>query len=263
MGRIISLEDNLNVVYTESAKKILPFTIALYIPAPEKKSIEHLGSGVLLRRNNDYFLVTAGHCMKQDNKIIYSGILDGRDFVKLQGAAMVEQGFEKKFDIGILRLDEQSKNACLRNNQFVNDWDLMNNSNIPYKTEYLVGGYPNSKVSVDHKAKVVKKEFMPYLCQSSEEKLYRKLSFQQSQNLLLQYDRRRSTLLGSGQMSISSYPKGLSGCGVWYIPDYFVQDLQNISPYLSGIIIEYHQNYRTLVATKIEPIDILLKGMST
>jgi hypothetical protein len=32
---------------------------------------------------------------------------------------------------------------------------------------------------------------------------------------------------------------------------------------LSGIIIEYHQNYRTLVATKIEPIGLLLKGMAT
>jgi hypothetical protein len=128
-------------------------------------------------------------------------------------------------------------------------------------TEYLLSGFPLTKVSVDHYAKKVEKDMVPFLCQSQGEYYYKKLVFHPRESLLVKLDRRRSHIWDSGEMSMAPKLKGMSGCGLWYVPNYFVEDLENVVPHLAAIFIEYHPNYRTAVATKFEVIAPLLQGL--
>jgi hypothetical protein len=262
MSTIITLEENVGIIYTKVTEKILPSTATLYIPSEKGGgSIEALGSSVLYQDNEDYFLITAGHCLKQDGNVIVSGVLDGRNFHYLKGEIMIDRGFGDKTDIGIIRLSDGSRDACLRNHTFITRNQIINNSGIKDPTTYLVAGFPNSKVLIQHRAKKVEKDLLPYVCQSAEEYYYRKLEFTPYQNLLLHLDRRRSTIWGSGEMSMSPKTKGLSGCGVWYVPDYFVENIETIRPLLSGIFIEYYREFRIAAVTKFEMIAPLLKGL--
>jgi hypothetical protein len=85
--------------------------------------------------------------------------------------------------------------------------------------------------------------------------------FSPADSLLLRLDRRRNTQWGSGEMSMAPQPKGMSDCGIWYAPDCFLENLENISPLLSSIFIEYYPRYRTIVATKFDVIVPMLKGL--
>jgi hypothetical protein len=144
MGLLITLDDNAGMVYTRAAEKVFSSTVTLYFPSDKGGgSIEPLGSGVLYQENGDHFLLTAGHCIKQDGKKIISGILDGRAFKNLQGMAMVESGLENKIDVGIIKLDEETRDACLRNHTFISSRQIFNNADgVTKPTEYLLAGFP-------------------------------------------------------------------------------------------------------------------------
>jgi hypothetical protein len=263
MRSIITLEDNVGLIYTKAAEKVLPSTVTLYISLEKGgDSIESLGSGILVQYEANYFLITAGHCLKQDKKVILSGILDGREFHNLKGVALVEHGLKEKIDVGIVKLSDESIQACLRNHQFIPQSQILNNSIVKQPADYFVAGFPNTKVQIQHRAKKVKKDLAPFLMQSRTPEYYQKLIFHPDESLLLRFDKRRSTIWSSGEISMAPNPEGMSGCGIWYIPDYFVQNLDNITPMLSSIFIEYHPSYRTIVATKFEVITPLLKGLA-
>lgn len=263
MGTLITLDDNAGMVYARAAEKVFPCTVTVYVPSEKGGgSIEPLGSGVLYQENDDYFLLTAGHCIKQDGKKILSGILNGRAYKSLQGMAMVEPGIDNKIDVGIFKLDEGSRDACLRNHKFISPWQIFNNTiGVNKATEYMLAGFPLTKVSVNHVARKVEKDMVPHLCQSQGEYYYEKLVFHPGESLLVKLDRRRSRIWGSPDMSMATKLKGMSGSGMWYVPNYFVEDFHNVIPYLAGIFIEYHPNFRTAVATKFEVFVPILKGL--
>jgi hypothetical protein len=259
MASILTFEDNVDAIYSEAARRITPYTPILYMPSLKKEdSIDAVGSSVLFRRENRYYLITAGHCIKQDGEMIKIGVLDKRDFRRLGGKVVIAKGEGDKTDIGIILLDEPSREACIRNYTFLDDYNIMQNQWLPDEKDYLIAGYPLSKVSIDHKRKQIKVGLMPYLSKSRPAILYESMGYPKNQNLLLTYDRRRSGFIAGGDMNMSPYPKGLSGCGVWYIPNYFVENIQNVKFNLSAILIEYHPSRRTIVATKFEVIQYLL-----
>lgn len=263
MSLLITLDDNARIVYTRAAEIVFRSTVTLYVPSDKSGgSIEPLGTGVLYQENDDYFLLTAGHCIKQEGKKIQSRILDGRVYKAMNGMALVERGIDNKIDIGIIKLDEQSTAACLRNHVFISPKQIFHNTNgVTEPTEYMLAGFPLTKVSVSHGAKKVEKDMAPFLCQSQGEYHYQKLVFRPGETFLMKLDRRRSHVWGSPDMSMAPKLKGMSGGGIWYVPNYFVQSLDNVVPYLAGIFIEYHPNFRTAVATKLEVFAPLLKGL--
>jgi hypothetical protein len=191
------------------------------------------------------------------------GILDGRDFHSLKGLAMVEHGADEKIDVGIVKLSKESIEVCLRNHKFISQSQILNYTGIVQPADYFVAGFPVSKIQIQHRAKRVEKDLAPLLMRSRTLDYYQKLVFHPDESLLLAFDKRRSTIFGSGQMSMAPNPKGMSECGVWYVTDYFVQNLDTTIAMLSAIFIEYHPNYHTTVATKFEVIKPLLKGLSS
>jgi hypothetical protein len=230
MASIITLEDNVGLIYHKVAEKVLPSTTTLYIPSDKGGgSIEPLGSAVLLEYDESHFLITAGHCLRQKGEIIFSGILNGREFHNLKGMAMIEHGLNEKIDVGIFKLSKESTEVCLQNHKFISQTQILNSSGIRHPAEYLAAGWPISKFQIQHRAKKVGKDLVPLLLQSQEPRYYQKLMFSPADSLLLRFDRRRNTQWGSGEMSMAPGPKGISGCGIWYAPDYFLENLDNIA----------------------------------
>jgi len=165
MGLLVTLEDDTGMILHTAAGKILPSTVTLYIPSTKGGgSLEPLGSGVLYREGAGYFLLTAGHCIKQKGYVIRTGILDGRNFHSLTGRVAIERGHGDKLDIGVIRLSESSAAVCLRNHAFIAANQIYHAQDVREKDLFLAAGFPNSKVSVDHSKKRIKKDLMPYAC---------------------------------------------------------------------------------------------------
>jgi hypothetical protein len=259
MSKIISLQDNARLVNEKAYKSLLHFTPQLFILTEEKNSIEAFGSGVFFEIEDNHYLITAGHCIRQNGANISVGILDKGRFTFLKGTVVLEQGKDNKIDVAVVKLSNESVIICKHNYGFITQTHLLENRTITEETEYLIVGHPISKTSIDYKRKKIKYEPLGYLSKSREDKYYGKLGFNKQQSILLSFNRRRSCFMFEGGMNISPNPKGISGCGLWYIPSYFTEE---ITFKLAGIMVEYHNELNTVVATKNEVIIPLILALT-
>jgi hypothetical protein len=253
MSKIISFTDNVSLIYKEAASKILRHTPQLFIPTKDsRKPFEAFGSGVLYRYGNKHFLITAAHCIKQRDELIKIGILDKGNLHLLKGTVIIHRGNKDEIDIAIVCLAEESIAACNRKFEFLTHHNILQNRNMNVPTEYCVVGHPISKTYIDVKRKMVTHEPLLFIGKSKDQHFYDKIGLDIRVNTLIGFNKRRSSFLGENEMNISPEPKGISGCGLWYIPSYFVEDIKNVNYMLSGIMIEHHINKNVMVSTKIE-----------
>lgn len=168
-------------------------------------------------------------------------------------------GVHKEIDICVIQLSPPSIDVCFRNFDFINYTQKLINAGISDNQAYLLFGHPGSKISIDHGRRKIKQEAMAYVCKSTIEFKFEKFHFHSLIHLMLEFDQRRSTIMGTGVKSASPSPQGISGCGIWYVPDYFVEDLQNVDIKLAAILIEYFPEYRLLAAVKMDQVDALIR----
>src|SRR5580693_4847375 len=106
---IITLEENLCLVYNEATRQIRFYTPLLFINSLDHRdSVEAIGCCVLFKNENGYYLITAAHCIKQSDIQIKIGIMDHLDFHLIQGKVVLFKGDEDKIDIGVIKLQQNS-----------------------------------------------------------------------------------------------------------------------------------------------------------
>ena len=82
------------------------YTVPLFSPPPDGVTVPPpLGSGILFRREEKFYLLTAGHCLKQRGVPTNAGVFLGKEFAVLPGRMIVDIGDDGKTDIGIAELD--------------------------------------------------------------------------------------------------------------------------------------------------------------
>jgi hypothetical protein len=86
-------------------------------------------------------------------------------------------------------------------------------------------------------------------------------SVNHSESLLLGYNQRKSTFLEQKAMNMAPDPTGISGGGIWFIPEYNVPAVENVEYLLCGILIEHYNKQNLIKATKIEEVIQLLRGL--
>lgn len=253
MNKIISFADNVSLIYNEAGKKILKHTPQLFTPSKDpRKPFDAFGSAVLYQHGNRYFLITAAHCIQQCGEMIKIGILDKGNLHLLKGTVIMQRGNKDEIDIAVVCLAEESINACRRNFEFLTKHEILLNKNIDRPTEYCILGHPISKTYIDTKRKKVTHEPLLFIGKSKDQFFYNKFGLDSQVNTLIGFNKRRSSFLGENDMNICPEPTGISGCGLWYIPSYFVEHAKNVDYMLSGIMIEHYANKNLMVGTKIE-----------
>lgn len=258
MSSIITIENNFASIYEEATKQILKCTPQLYIADKNKKAITPFGSCVLFRHGSNYFLITAGHCLKQENELIQVLVLSSGKFHAIKGALVIQRGL---IDLGVIHLSVESTEFIKSNYSFVDASYLLIDSHIKFETEYLIVGYPISKTQVDAKRKKVKVEPFVFIGTSKENEHYSKHGFSIENNVLINYSKRKNGFLFENEMNIGPNPKGISGCGLWYIPSYFIENPEKVNFKLAGIMIEFLSEYNIMAATRTKKIIELVKSL--
>jgi hypothetical protein len=261
--RLISLEKHVQMVYEEAAKKILLHTPLLFIRSTQREnSIEPLGSGVLFKAREKHFLLTAAHCIQQKRELIKIGVLNKEGKLRLlKGKVVMQRGERNEIDIGVVELEPESVNLCKETHSFLHETQVVQNQNIKDETDYLIVGQPISKTSIDHVRGKIRREPLVFIGKSKNQKFYERMGYDKRIHTFLGYNRRRGRLLGVNEMSMAPDPQGISGCGLWYITSYFMEDISKVEYRLSGIMTEYFQNENAVMATKIERVLAILKSI--
>lgn len=246
-------EEKLNILTQKACNMALAATPILSLPDPP--SAIPIGCGIYLKVNDDYFLLSAGHLLNMEDwpKIIAPG--NGTSMTYLNGTIATtfkNQKSDDTIDFAVLQFAKrQIKHLVDGRFEFIRIQNVMINHTVNPNGYYIIAGYPNSGV----KKKAGEALFNPipvkFLTYSLKESQYKKHNFDPEHFILVKYQRKIAPF-GSKIKQITKELQGISGSGLWYIPD--MNDRVNGIPklFLVGIMTENHKDKGFLAALKID-----------
>jgi hypothetical protein len=258
---ILSHEDiqDENLMYV--AKKISTFTPLLCYK--EQNRMVPVSSGLFLKFRKNRFLVTAAHTHKQ-----YSdkglGIFFKKTFVTIGSSYVLsspEDTEGDRIDICAYNLSDEFLVLIGDNFSFF-DLESINTDfvNDP-KDLMLIFGHPLTRIAFNERTKKVTSAPFIFRTDSvSEESIHKKLCVKKFSHQLLFYDKSRIRKLGSDSRAQGPKPNGLSGCGVWHLSEIIVPDPESIHFRPTGILIEYFEEHKAFVITRLNVISEILRN---
>lgn len=246
-------EEQLNILSQKIFKTVLQVTPIISEPNPP--SAIPLGCGIFLKINEDRYLISAGHLLnlKDWPKLMVPGADD--KMVCLNGVVVTTYKDEKTdnpIDFALLKFSSrQNKHFDKGNLAFCNPSNIIVNHKVEENGYYVIAGYPVTgvtKTSGKAEFKPIPVKFLTYPIKTEK---YEKHGFNPDHYILVKYQRKLASF-GSKQKQITKELTGISGSGLWYVPNW--NDLKNGVPkfYLVGIMVENYKDKGFLVALRID-----------
>ena len=247
---IISLGNHIQLAMEAIGPVINSFTYPVFVNA-ENNRPDLIASSVAINLNNRTYLITASHVL---DTVIFA---KSPFYIALEGAFIQLEGefirSVKKprdpFDIAFLELSAEM--VVSNNIQVLSAESLMIRKNFKEVQLSLIHGYPCSK---NNQFKALRRgTTFKSLAYSYGGKVDREFNNWQEYNkhqdfhICMNYGRGRGI---SGEITTPPTPRGISGGGLWLIPNL----LSPHNVYLSGIFIEYHSAGKVSFSTKIEKV---------
>ncbi|WP_126652193.1 hypothetical protein [Chryseobacterium aureum] len=247
------------------SNSILTHTPIINLPQPP--SAKPVGCGIYLKTDSARYLISAGHLLNVDDWKKFIAPAGGDKMIWLNGVLATtynKNNDNLDIDFSVLRFSSRM-NKHFTDEQwiFISNDQILVNHKIDYNGYYFVAGYPISGV----KKKVGEAVFNPIplklITQSILQKRYAKLGYSEEQFILVEY-RRKLQAFGAKQAQITKEIQGISGSGLWYVPDFNDKDENGIPKYfLVGIMTENHKDKGFLLALKIDFVtEIIIKAFA-
>lgn len=253
-------EEELNILALRVSNTALQVTPILSEPNPP--STNPLGCGIFLRINEDRYLISAGHLLNLDDwpKLMVPGASD--KMVWLNGTVITTYENQKShnpIDFGLLKFSErQNKHLANGSFGFCNPSDIIVNHNVEQNGYYVISGFPITGI----KRRAGRAEFTPYpvmlLTYPIKPAQYEKFGFNSDHFILVKYQRKLASF-GSKRKQITKELTGISGSGLWYIPDWNNRKDGVPRFYLVGIMVENYKDKGFLAALRIDFVTEAIK----
>lgn len=245
--------ETLHILMERVARTALRVTPVISVPNPP--SAIPVGCGIFLKINDDRYLISAGHLLnlKDWPKLIVPGANDS--MIWLNGVVLTtyeKSNTDNPIDFGLLKFSErQNKHFEGGNLKFCNPSNIIVNHKVEQGGYYVIAGYPISGI----KKKSGKAEFditpVKYLTYPLEIEKYERHGFNPDHFILVKYQR-KVVPFGSERKRITKKLRGISGSGLWYVPNW--NDRKKGTPkfYLVGIMVENYKDKGFVVALRID-----------
>lgn len=223
-NKILALKDNYMIVVDETTREVLKYSPLLYLREHRKtdgKKITPCASCILVSAEKQYFLITAGHVI-EENDPEDLGILIENVFNILIGEMRYINPYldEKsdKIDIAVWKLDEKIANILKQRYKFLPIEKLgLNHELILDEPRYLVVGFPWRKSKPNPISKIIRPKPLVFAGKVATEDAYKELHLERHTNIVLNYLQRKIVNGKTGFVRKGVKPEGISGCGIWYI----------------------------------------------
>ena len=255
------LDEKLNSLAQHVLNTILRVTPVIF--KPNLPNANPQGCGIYLRINDDLYLITAGHLLNVKDWLELAIIGGYNNLVNLNGTLMTTH---KKFetnnpiDFALFKFSER-QNKHLRGGSFAfcNPSNVIVNHKVEQNGYYLISGYPVTGIkkksgTSDYHPEPVKMTTFPL-----ELKKYDEYGVNPDHFILLHYQRKVAPF-GSKEKRIMKELQGISGSGLWYVPNW--NDRTNDGTpkfHLVGIMIENHKDKGYLKALRIDFVTETIK----
>jgi hypothetical protein len=252
-----------------AARMILSSTPQLFrkYGSSEPFHIEPLATGILIKVNSVHFLITAAHVLQykgedinpEDIGIITGGnefnILNGH--IKFTRLSLHENN--NNIDLAIWKIDDERVVKEIESKFTFLSPERIDITHTPVQeSKYLIVGFPITRSKKKPNTLKIKVDPFIFLTKQSKKNIYSKLILQQHSNLIVDYRKRRIRNF-NGSTGQGPDPYGLSGCGLWYLPEMKIGDDNRVESKLVGIMTEWHNTQNALVATRIHIVTEIIR----
>lgn len=247
---LISAEDFKNQQAFLLGKKLYRYT-----PPIIKLAVvpEFVASCVLFKYNESCFLVTAAHVLKYNDRRLLRIPLN-KSVLPIAGEHLITSAptiENDKIDVAVFKLDQGAIDALIDEGFLFYDMSRINvdPENIG-EDSYITFGHPISRNEVKLGQKKLRVEPFNYRTNVSvDQNLYHSLGFTPDTHQILYYRKRKIRDSFSNNIITGPDPVGMSGCGVWCVPNLLVPD-ESLVFFPTSIIIEYDIKRNALIGTR-------------
>jgi hypothetical protein len=215
-------------------------------------------TGVFIKIENCHFLITAAHVVEDlENEIFLEYEKD--KVVKLGGEwtiCPISQGSERvkdQIDVAFLKLDDESIDLVKGRYVFLPDNEIQINHQISEFPLYSAIGFPATRNKFDKYKKELKRNPFILITQPASNEIYNQLECKSSHNIIVHYDKQNIFDYSKNQRFNGPDAYGMSGGGLWYVPQQYLKSEGKIEKRLVGILIEWPvKNRKYWIVAKID-----------
>jgi len=247
---IISVSDHINMVMEEIQLRLNAYTYPVFVNAKNEKP-DLIASSVIVNIKSKNYLITASHVLDDVTDINSPFYIATKGpFIAIKGEFIRSIGKDRDdFDIAFTELS--SDFVTLNDLNVLDENRLMINKNFKSVHLHLIHGYPCSKNKQGSSLKDTDK-FNSYAfsyggkVDKSFDK-WEKFNKNKDYHTCMNYGIAKDI---DGEVNMPPSPRGISGGGLWLIPDSF----QSTNIYLDAIFIEYYEKDKVSFSTKINKV---------
>lgn len=251
---MFSFQDGIHNVINKSYESIIKHSVQIMdYNFDSLKTVKYPfshASGVLIKSNKAYYILTAGHVIQRD-KPQHLSVLLGREVHLIKGRVDKVEA-QLSTDIALIKLENDLVTRIKKHRVFLDFKGICSSHKLIETQNYHVVGFPSSYNKINKKTNFVTSKTFSLLTSKVDDKWFGKLEYSKEISYLMGYKRKKVIFSKNNKKAIGPKPDGLSGCGLWYIPNMLIEKGQEVPYYLIGILAEFVREQNILVFTKVD-----------
>jgi hypothetical protein len=246
-----------NELLNQLSRKVFPLTLksTTSICSPKPPVVNHLGSGVVLEINNSYFIISAGHLFNVDDfpKLMIPAKDDKMTLCNGKLITTYKNYNDKnKVDLAVFRFSERQNKHIEGHYRFIKPNEIQLEHKTVETSSYIISGYPINNVEKITGKPIYIAEPLQILTSTVRNRTYKKFGFDPSIHILVKLYGRVKPFLSTHKKRLKK-PTGISGSGLWYVPDWTKINDDGVPKHLLiGILTDNYIDQGFVVAVKID-----------
>lgn len=214
------------------------------------------GSGVFIKVENQYFVLTAAHVVDYMHNDVFVGI-DNKTLLKLGGEwtgnIPANKRENDRIDTAILKLDDISIKKVKAKYEFLDISEVGINHNFEIMPKYQSVGFPASQSKYNKFKNETKSKPFLFTTMPADKEIYEELKCKEFTNFIVHYDKKKVRNYKTDKLQTGPDPFGISGSGLWYTPVQLKEKGEKVEKKLVGIMTEWPiKNRKYWIGTRID-----------
>lgn len=246
-----------NTRLNDLSNKIFPLTLksTTIINRPNPPVVTPLGNGVLLDINGTFYILSAGHLMNtedfpdlmipaKENKMAFC---NGKLVTTYK-----TYNDTNNIDLAVFRFSERQNKHIDGYYRFILPEDIALEHKTVETSSYIISGYPLNNIKKTTGQFYYEAEPLQVLTGTVRNRTYKKFGFNPSTHILVKLYGRVKPFLSQHKKRLKK-PTGISGSGLWYVPDWRKVDKDGVPEHLLvGILTDNFIDQGFVAAVRID-----------
>ena len=239
------------------SRKVFPLTLksTTTINRPNPPVVTPLGNGVLLDINATFFMLSAGHLMNIDDFPHLVIPAKNNKMTNCNGKLVTtykSYSDRNKIDLAVFRFSERQNKHIDGYYRLIKPEDIAIEHKTVETSSYIISGYPLNSIKKTTGQPIYEAEPLQVLTATVRNRTYKKFGFNPSTHILVKLHGRVKPFLSQHKVRLKK-PTGISGSGLWYIPDWRKVDNDGVPEHLLvGILTDNFVDQGFVAAVRID-----------